>query len=188
MWLKKTVTIIKAALKNRIRISRIISLSILFITGFHYTQQLLYNSSEKISTVGLSAFAIIGAIAALCFSLSPCLKDEEDKSKVLYAGEKFFHACLLIIQTIFLKYATEHGLDLLWVKDSKVLSTIVFFILLIPQIVIVVISLSATYACMYGFMVLDGLLWNRYDIRMRNKKSEKNKENEKVEWLDDTPI
>ena len=72
-----------------------------------YVSALMRQPFEKVSTVGLSAFALVAAVSGLCFAMAQVLEKENDKSTALYSGEKLLHSAVLILETIVLKYASD---------------------------------------------------------------------------------
>jgi hypothetical protein len=143
---------------------------ILGMTGTFYAIQLINESSSKVLTLGLSAFGILGILSAICFTLVPCLDKDDEKEYPLFAGEKFLHSCLFIIQSIFVKYASEQIIALQFLKNIPLL--LIAINLIINTILIIVIS-YATYFSFFGFEALNEFLWNRCEKRLEERTSKK---------------
>jgi hypothetical protein len=162
------ITIIQS--KYAAIVSKYFGEGILCLTALFYASQFIRESITNVFPIGLSAFGILGVLSATCFTLVPCLDKEDDKPQALYAGEKFLHSCLLIIQSIFVKYASEQIVSLQFVKNVPwLLSTINIITILI---LVTVIS-YATYFSLFGFEALNDFLWNRYEKRLKKLTSKK---------------
>jgi hypothetical protein len=61
------------------------------------------NSSESYTLVN-SLFAILLALAAVCFSFARTALDQATADRVMFAGERLLHACILFATTTLLKY------------------------------------------------------------------------------------
>ena len=139
-----------------------------------YVSVLIKQPFEKMSTVGLSAFALVAAVSGLCFSMASVLEKENDKSTAIYSGEKFLHSTVLILETIVLKYASDTLLASQFMKAHELFSTIISWA---AFALLLIISSYATYFYLYGFEALHDFLWNRFHVRRQNmhKKAHKTK-------------
>lgn len=139
-----------------------------------YVSALMRQPFEKVSTVGLSAFALVAAVSGLCFAMAQVLEKENDKSTALYSGEKLLHSAVLILETIVLKYASDAVLSSTFVKSYKTLATAISWV---SHGMLFIISSYAAYFLLYGFEALHDFLWNRFHVRRQNmhKKSRKTK-------------
>jgi hypothetical protein len=88
----------------------------LFISGcaaLFYVVSLLRSPLGDFAPVGLSAFAIIAGLAGVCYTLVQVIDSQKEKVTPLYAAEKFLHSSILLLQTLFLKYAEASVLEFL---------------------------------------------------------------------------
>lgn len=136
---------------------------ILGLTALMYIQQAIFEPLDKFSTVALSGIGILLALAGLSFALFPCLNNKEDKNLIIYVGEKFFHSSILLVQTLFIKFAYEtlksmEFFQTLWLKE------ILLFLFLLPLIILVSL---ATWFFIFGFEKINDFLWFRYEIRWK---------------------
>lgn len=152
-------------------ISKSIGYFVIMISGIFYIQRIATEPLEKVTTIALSSIGIIGVLSATCYQAVPCYDNEHNHEEALYAAEKFLHSALLIIQTLFLKFALDQILAIEFVKNTSWLKTVssVIFIFLIVGIG----SFALFFAC-WGFESLNRFLWNRYELRM-DKRIEKKK-------------
>jgi len=140
-------------------ISKYVGYAIISMSGLYYVQRILSESAEKVTSLALTAIAIIAALSALCFSYVPCISDEVDRNSGLYAGEKFLHSTLLVIQTLFLKYVAEQALSydsiiaIFWLKIT---------ISIIAGTLLIGIGGFAVTMAALGFHDLNKTLWSHY--------------------------
>lgn len=127
-----------------------------------YMSQFIRQPVNEVFTIGLSAFALIAALSGLCYAFAPCLPNDEAKKAPLYAGEKFFHSCLLLLQTIFLKYVTDGLLSVKWVQSMPYIN---YSVSIVADFLLVVIGSLATYFCLFGFEAINDFFWKRYEVR-----------------------
>jgi energy-converting hydrogenase Eha subunit C len=153
-------------LKWTSKLSQSIGYIIIFFAGQTYVLGLLTEPLERITSIALSSLGAIVALAALCFAVVPCLSSENDKKAPLYAGEKFFHSTLLIIQTLFLKYGADTFLSYSLIKSQHWL---VVDLTILTFLLISGIGLFAVLNAAWGFDSLNKFFWQRHDERMHNQ-------------------
>lgn len=141
-------------------ISKSIGYIIICMSGLFYVQRLITEPIEKVSSLAFIAIATMAALSALCFSYVQCISDETDKNTGLYAGEKFLHSTLLIIQTIFLKYVTDQGLSFDLIKSIVWLK---ITISIIAGILLTCIGGYAVSMSALGIHYLNKTLWSHYE-------------------------
>jgi hypothetical protein len=127
-----------------------------------YAQQLMIMPVKEFAPIGLSACASIGGLAGLCFGFARSCTTPEERDVPLYAGEKFFHSVLLIIQTLFLKFAEDGLLAVGCVSSSKWISGAVRGT---ATVIMFVVLMYGVYFAIYGFEALNDFLWKRYKKR-----------------------
>jgi hypothetical protein len=129
-------------------ISKTVGYAIFVSSGISYLTNMATEPSSKAITVGVSALGIIGLLSGLCFTMTKCIEDKNMKNTLIYSGEKFLHSCLLIVQTIFLKFAYD-GFSAFMKKEFIPLvaniASYVFYLLVIS------IGIYAIYFSIYGF-------------------------------------
>jgi len=153
-------------LKLTSKLSQAIGYIIIFFAGQTYVLGILSEPIERVTSIALSSLGAIVALAALCFAVVPCLPLENDKKAPMYAGEKFFHSTLLIIQTLFLKYGADTFLSYAWIKS---LHWLVVALTILTSILISGIGLFAVLNTAWGFDSLNKFFWHRHDERMHNQ-------------------
>jgi len=143
-------------------LSTVVGFIILGVAALLYAQKLCYLPAKEFAPIGLSACASIAGLAGLCFGFARSCTTPEDCNVPLYAGEKFLHAVLLIIQTLFLKFAEDGLLAENWVSSSKWISGTVRTS---TAIMMLGVFIYAVYFAIYGFEALNDFLWKRYKNR-----------------------
>jgi hypothetical protein len=153
-------------------ISKTIGYFIILISGVFYIQRIVIEPLDKVIAISLSAIGIIGVLSATCYQAVPCFYIEPNREVLLYAAEKFLHSVLLIIQTLFLKFALTQILIIEFVKNitwlTKVINASFQFLLLGTG------AFALYFAC-FGFDSLNTFLWERYEQRMNQRVENKNK-------------
>jgi hypothetical protein len=144
-------------------ISKGLGYLVLATTALFYDIELVSGTSEKVIPIALSGVAVIGLIAGLCFSFAQSEDDVEQRRRLTHTGEKFFHSCLLFIQVIFVRYATDRLLALPSMNADPKGSS---FVATVSTIMLAAISLYGTYFFIYGFKVLNTQLWIRFQRRV----------------------
>jgi hypothetical protein len=75
------------------------------VVGLYFTYAQLANLSKDTTLITNAAFAMTASLAALCFSYARALDGAADiRSRVVHAGERFFHAAVLLITASLIKY------------------------------------------------------------------------------------
>lgn len=137
--------------------SNIIGFLVIFIFGFSYITNLWKQSADKVTTTGFAALGIIMALSALSFTMAQFITDEDCKSRVILAGERFFHSCLFLIQAIIFKYASEF--DTVFLVRVEIMPSIL-------KTLASLVSGIAFVQCMTAYETIDDLLWNLYTARL----------------------
>ncbi len=79
--------------------------AVLFVSVF-YTIHVIGRFREDTTTIFNVAVGIAAALAGLCFGMAANLdKSDEDKERIAYSGERFFHSSLSFLVGAVLKYA-----------------------------------------------------------------------------------
>jgi len=161
-----------SVLKFQSFFSRTVGQIVLGVTGIVYANQLWMSPLDKVVGVGLTAFGAIAAVAALCFTMASCLTSLEERQPTLYAGEKFFHSSLLLIQTIFIRFAGDSLASMQFIQGVEWLHRAVGGL---ASFAATITGAVATWFSIWGFQSLNDFLWQRYE-KWREELIEKKKE------------
>ncbi len=135
-----------------------------FLVGLYYNYRLLSRLTEDTTTITNLAFGVAATLSALSFSCARAIEGpQEAKDRFAYAGERFLHACLMVLTASALKYASvllgvhqpaevsqlgwRHALSLFGHGVAGVLVGVLFFY-----------ALTSAHG---GMIVLNRLLWQR---------------------------
>jgi L-cystine uptake protein TcyP (sodium:dicarboxylate symporter family) len=133
-------------------VSKLTMVIILFI-GLFYTIHLFCNTSKDTTPITNVAFGIVASLAALSFSCSRAISDSnEDKELFQFAGEKFFHAGIMLITASIIKYA------ILAINEYAKLRWLVKIL----GYTIPLLFICALIAAHGGFIINNKLLWKRF--------------------------
>lgn len=81
------------------------SVLFVFLIACFYTIHVFVDYDKDTSAISNLAFVIAAALSGLCFAFSSSLEPTDDaKDRLRYAGERFFHAALLLLTASILKY------------------------------------------------------------------------------------
>jgi len=151
------------------QLSSVLGHMILVLAALSYVGELIQKPFEQVATIGLGAFAMIGALSGLCFAMAPILTTKKSKDLVLYSGEKFFHSTILILQSVALKWASEAALSKPYMRSYPVAELTLTFG---SHILVSSVSIIGTYFLLYGFETVNDLLWERFLSRRKGGEAE----------------
>lgn len=135
---------------------------ILLVVGLYFTSTMLNDLRRDTTSITNAAFAILASLAALSFSWSRAISagDVGDcRDRACYAGERLFHAAILMLVASLLKYAV-----LFLATQGKAAPQTPLYLLVVETVVGVPVSglfLCGVLDAHTGFRVLNNLLWAR---------------------------
>jgi hypothetical protein len=131
------------------------------VTIFYVTSA-INEPAADVYRMALAAFGVTAALSGICLTVSEPI---DGLSNIRYAGEKFLHSSLLLIQTaivIYLKNAVSAS-DWLskhpWISSSARALTLGLLGLL---------SAAAAVAWYFGFAAVNSQLWQNWERRIEN--------------------
>jgi hypothetical protein len=107
-----------------------------------------------------SVFGISAALSGICFTWATSPLNE---SIIKYAGEKFLHSSLLLIQSIAIVFAKSEILELSFIKSSEIITFITSQVFLMLY---TFVSSVASWFFYYGFEALNNELWEQTKKRI----------------------
>ena len=141
-------------------VSRYIATPLIAITAFTLTVSTFGLPAKEVYPMVFSVFGISAALSGICFTLAVSPTNE---SSIKYAGEKFLHSSLLLIQSIAIVFVKSEILSSSFIKSSEIrieITSIVFVILF------TYVSSVAWWSFYYGFKALNDDLWPKYKKRI----------------------
>jgi hypothetical protein len=149
--------------------SKFVAVPLLFAVTLIYVSRLIKQTGPEFYTIGMTAFGITAALSAICLTIPSSL---DVFSPTKYAGEKFLHSSLLLIQTLMIVYVRSALMQSVWWTAHHNFANAASLAL---SILGSLISTAAAFAWYFGFETLNEELWSNWDRRLREMKAEKSK-------------
>lgn len=131
---------------------------LLWLIGLYYTFRVFMDMLKDTTPITNTAFGILVALGALSFSAARAVEPSDpDRDRFAYAGERFFHAAILLLSASLLKYVTL-SLGLVTTPAADLPSRVTN---VVAGSTILVLFASAMNFTHTGFMVLTKILWAR---------------------------
>jgi hypothetical protein len=153
--------------------STVVAIPIVGATIMFYITRAIYLPASDIFPMALTAFGITAALSGICFTMAPIKKED---TGIRFAGEKFLHSSLLLIQSIIVIYVKESMLSLTLINTYNTIKIIIDIVL---SILIVLVSVVAAISWLYGFDELNTDLWKKWEKRIELMRESKKKEKTK---------
>ncbi len=144
-------------------VSIFIATPIIIVVSVVYMHSFVYAPYSKSYEFALSAIGISAALSAIC--LSAMLPIEADKTLLVfrYAGEKFLHSCLLLIQALIIAFARDNILLWDWFVPFDGLRRAVE---LIANTAGLFVTATAAFCWYWAFEGLNRKLWANWRQRI----------------------
>ncbi len=154
------------------KVSTTIATPLLAITMLLYVQRVITKPAAEVYPVGMAAFGITAALSGIGFTMAP---SSADSSTIHYAGEKFLHSSLLLIQSLFVVYIKDSLVNSEWVRTN---GTAMMLLAWLAGGITLLVASAAAWSWYYGFAGLNAELWKNWERRIReiNSAQERTKE------------
>jgi len=113
--------------------------------------------------VCITAFGITVAMARLCFSFRPQVRERQINSQLLYAGEKFSLASLLILQMLFIVFGRDFLTNAGVLRIGTWWTTLIYRIL---GALWVLVGTSAVWSWHWAYCAFHDELWANWKKRI----------------------
>ena len=141
------------------KISMIIVTPLIWIITTLYILRAASQSASEVYGLGMTAFGATAMLSGICFRIPDTV---EGSSQFHFAGEKFLHSSILLIQTLIIIYMKDFI-----IKDTSIniftWITPVVYIVTIP--LIITISFMAANTWFQGFRDVNAQLWQNWQRR-----------------------
>ena len=137
---------------------------IIGLVAILYVSGAISRPASEIYGIGIAAFGLTAALSAICFSVS---ETWPGSSNFRYAGEKFLHSSVLLVQTLMLLYLNESLAGSTWLTYHLWVGRIVRGV---PRSLFGLLSGAAAIAWHQGFGVVDWQLWENWKQRVEELK------------------
>lgn len=122
--------------------------------------------AQEVYPMVFSAFGITVALSGICFTVATSPSDEYN---IKYAGEKFLHSSLLLIQLITILYVKSEIIKLSFIKTNPIALGISSSVI---SILFTFVSAVASWSFYFGFEVLNDDMWGKYKKRIEKIRKE----------------
>lgn len=145
-------------------VSTFIATPVIIAVSVAYMHSFVYAPYSKSYEFALSAIGISAALSAIC--LSAMLPIEANKTLLVfrYAGEKFLHSCLLLIQALIIAFARDNILLWDWFVPFNGLRRAVE---LIADTAGLLVTATAAFCWYWAFEGLNKQLWANWRQRVQ---------------------
>jgi len=139
-----------------------IAIPFLWVAAVFYAQKLYQQPTPETYSVGITAFGVTAALSGICFAMAPVC--DRDSHTAKYAGEKFLHASLLLVQSFMVLYIRDAALTLDWIHAHPAMA---LGVKLIAMCVLLLVITAATWTWQHGLAKLNALLWANWKRRIQ---------------------
>lgn len=127
-----------------------------------YVQHMVYASATEAYTVGVGAFGMTAGLSGVCFAMAAVT--DSSKWPACYAGEKFLHSALLLIQTLLIVSIRDAIIQLKFAQEHPMLTP---FVKGISAALMLIVATAAVWTWHHGFSELNKTLWKNWEKRIR---------------------
>lgn len=143
------------------RVSVWIATPLLAFGTMFYTTSALSQPASAVYPVGMAAFGVTAALSGICFTMvSAC----DNPSTSRYAGEKFLHSSLLLIQSLLVLYVRDAAVIF---DGIQAYPAIITNIKGIAAGILSLVTTAAAWTWYHGFSDLNAVLWKNWERRIR---------------------
>lgn len=140
--------------------SMYVAVPLVGLVAINYVTTAIGTADNSVFALGATAFGVTAALAGICFTVPAA---RQDTSAMRFAGEKFLHAAVLLIQLLMLTYLVKVMAGLGWLGSHSFLripATGLLYLLLGT------ISAMACFTWLQGLDELNTQLWTNWRQRM----------------------
>jgi hypothetical protein len=138
-----------------------IATPLIFIGTVVYLQRAIYQSAIIMFPIGLSAFGVTAALSGICFGMARAI---DNPYTAKYAGEKFLHSAVLLIQSLLVLYIRDTVLDF---EVIKTWPNIALTVKIVADVILGYVTTVAAWTWFHGYEELNKFLWKNWEQRIR---------------------
>ena len=125
-----------------------------------YAQQATSRPASEVYPLAMACFGVTAALAGVCFTMAP---HPDQFGPVRYAGEKFLHSSLLLIQSLLALFVRDHLLDSQWALSHPAAAAVGAAIL---GTAVWLILAAGAFCWNWGFESLNDEMWKGWRNRL----------------------
>jgi hypothetical protein len=145
------------------KVSTFVATPLVIVVALLYMQKLISKPASEIYGFGLSAVGITAALSAICLSAASPIGTATTLPVLRWAGEKFLHSCLLLIQMLILTFARDTIVVWEWVTRYDSLKHAVEAL---ANTASLFVAGTAAWCWYWGFADLNKELWANWQLRI----------------------
>jgi hypothetical protein len=142
--------------------SMLVATPLIGLVGAFYVVREISQPASEVYGFAMGAFGITAALSGICFTVSESVPGSSD---FRYAGEKFLHSSVLIVQTVMLVYLKDFLTGASWLSNLPRLGT---FVRVVPLALLPLLSFAAAIAWYFGFDSINSRLWQNWKQRIED--------------------
>lgn len=146
--------------------SKYIATPLVVLTAIFLSTSVFRLPAQEIYPMVFSAFGITIALSGICFTVATSPSEEYN---IKYAGEKFLHSSLLLIQLVSILYIKTEIVKLSFIKTNPIAMGISSTII---SVLFAFISAVALWTFYFGFDMLNDEMWRKYKKRIEKIRNE----------------
>lgn len=139
---------------------------LLFIFAVASVQHAIDQPASSSLNTGLSTFGMTAALAGISFSMARASADPTTAYYAGYAGEKFLHSAILLIQSLAILYIRDTVVEIDWIKTWP-WPNLVITVKLVAHGILFLVTAAALWTWHHGYSELNGILWKNWEQRIR---------------------
>lgn len=143
--------------------STLVATPLIIVVALLYIGKMVSKPASEIYGLSLSAVGIAAALSAICLSATLPVGTATTPPVLRYAGEKFLHSCLLLIQVLFVAFARDSILMWEWIARYDRLKLAVESL---ANLAGLFVAASAAWCWYWGFSDLNKELWANWRHRI----------------------
>lgn len=137
--------------------------------GIYFTIAQLWNLDQDTTAITNTAFAICASLASVSFGYARALNaDDKSRESIVHAGERLFHAALLLLVASLIKYAALSALA----SDAATATASLSQGLRLLGFISALLFIRSLFFALTGIQQLTTLLWSRPRVSLAEVKKQ----------------
>ena len=141
------------------RTSTLVATPLITYFALSYVAQAVQEPAVKMFPLGLSIFGITAALSSMSFSMA---RAGDNEAIAKYAGEKFLHSAILLIQCLLVLYIRDTVVEIELFKNWSYLLTTIKGA---TTAIVGLLAAVAAVAWFHGYEELNQVLWEKWRRR-----------------------
>jgi hypothetical protein len=139
-----------------------VAVPVIGLVTAYFAASVIYRPASDLYPLNITAFGVTAALASICYAIPTGAGGLTDAR---YAGEKFLHSSLLLIQALMVLYLKDASAASAWLGRHPSLAGVLSSLI---TILLVLLSAGAATAWFWGFHAVNRELWQNWEQRIRD--------------------